>query len=116
MRIVLIICFALLSACGPPPDTGPEPPVPDPADAWQEAKQAEDPYQRWMMNEYDIWKFLKDRPEEQVVRDTFGQPDSVFVDFNQTYRILYYYIPKINDYNSIEIDLETGRATGFEWD
>ncbi|MFH1853171.1 MAG: hypothetical protein ABIA75_12590 [Candidatus Neomarinimicrobiota bacterium] len=110
-----IILVLLLAACGPRPVPVPELP-PDPVEEYLKALNQPDPYQRWVMNEYDIWNFLKTEPAESEVLSTLGQPDSVFTDFDRTVRILYYYIPKLGDFNSVEIDPETGQVAGFEWD
>ena len=119
MRIVIILLVLILISCGPTPEPQPEPPVaniPDPVEEYLDANRQPDPYQRWLLNEYDIWQYLKNNPVEDDVLATLGQPDSIFTDFDRTYRILYYYIPKLDDYNSVEIDARTGLVTGFEWD
>lgn len=119
MRIVLILLVLILISCGTAPEPIPEPAVektPTPVAEYSEDSNVSDPYQCWLMNEYDIWQYLKNNPVEDDVLSTLGQPDSVFTDFNRTYRILYYYIPKLDDYNSVEIDARTGLVTGFEWD
>ena len=119
MRIVLILLVLILISCGTAPEPIPEPTVektPEPVVEYSEDNKVSDPYQRWLMNEYDIWQYLKNNPAESDVLTTLGEPDSVFMDFDQTCRILYYFIPKLNDYNSIEINVETGQVSGFEWD
>ena len=68
------------------------------------------------MSEYDIWEFLKESPSEKEVLDTFGFPDSVWVDDLETTKILYYFISDIQDFNTIEISAKTDSVSGFEWD
>ena len=68
------------------------------------------------MSEYDIWEFLKENPSEKEVLDTFGFPDSVWVDDLETTKILYYFISDIQDFNTIEISAKTDSVSGFEWD
>ena len=68
------------------------------------------------MSEYDIWEFLKENPSEKDVLDTFGFPDSVWLDDQQLTKYFYYYISKIRDYNTIEISTMTDSVSGFEWD
>ena len=62
------------------------------------------------------WEFLKKYPTEGEVLKYFGDPDSSWVDEYDTFKILYYYIPEYQDYNFIEIDLNSGAVSGFEWD
>ena len=62
------------------------------------------------------WEFLKKNPSEGEVLKYFGDPDSSWVDENNKFKILYYYIPEYQDYNFIEIDLKSGAVSGFEWD
>ena len=68
------------------------------------------------MSEYDIWEFLKENPSEKEVLDTFGFPDSVWVDDLETTKFLYYFISDIQDFNTIEISAKTDSVSGFEWD
>ena len=68
------------------------------------------------MSEYDIWEFLKGSPSEKDVLETFGFPDSVWLDDEQSTKYLYYYISKIRDYNTIEVSVLTDSVSGFEWD
>ena len=62
------------------------------------------------------WEFLKKNPSESEVVQYFGNPDSSWVDEYDKFKILYYYIPEYQDYNFIEIDLNSGAVSGFEWD
>ena len=68
------------------------------------------------MSEYDIWEFLKENPSEKEVLDTFGFPDSIWVDDLETTKFLYYFISDIQDFNTIEISAKTDSVSGFEWD
>tara|TARA_Y100001934_G_scaffold277548_1_gene376611 strand:+ start:1167 stop:1505 length:339 start_codon:yes stop_codon:yes gene_type:complete len=68
------------------------------------------------MSEYEIWEFLKASPSEKDVLETFGLPDSVWLDDRESTKFLYYYISNIQDYNAIEISAKTDSVTGFEWD
>ena len=63
-----------------------------------------------------VWKFLKKNPSEDEILKSFGDPDSSWTDEYDSFKILYYYIPKYQDYNFIEINLESGNVSGFEWD
>ena len=63
-----------------------------------------------------VWKFLKKNPSEDEILKYFGDPDSSWTDEYDSFKILYYYIPKYQDYNFIEINLESGNVSGFEWD
>jgi len=68
------------------------------------------------MSKYDIWEFLKDNPSQRDVLDTFGPPDSVWLNEIQSTKFLYYFIPDFQDYNTIEISAKTDSVSGFEWD
>ena len=68
------------------------------------------------MSEYDIWEFLKENPTEIEVLETFGFPDSVWLDDLETTKFLYYYIIDMQDFNTIEISAKTDSVIGFEWD
>jgi len=69
-----------------------------------------------ILTDYDIWNFLATHPDQETVRETLGVPDSVWMDEDETLQIWYYYVPEIQDYNSIEFDPTSKTATGFEWD
>ena len=73
-------------------------------------------YSMGYMSDYDIWEFLKERPSEKEVLDTFGLPDSVWLDDLETTKFLYYFISDIQDFNTIEISAKTDSVSGFEWD
>ena len=68
------------------------------------------------MSGYDIWEFLRVKPSQRDVLETFGLPDSVWLDDSQTSKFLYYFISDIQDYNIIEISTLTDSVSGFEWD
>jgi len=68
------------------------------------------------MSEFDIWEFLKQSPSENEVIETFGLPDSVWLDDKELTKFLYYFISEMQDYNTIEISAKTDSVTGFEWD
>ena len=73
-------------------------------------------YSLGYMSEYDIWEFLKDKPSENEVLETFGLPDSVWLDDKESTKFLYYFVMEIQDYNTIEISSKTDSVSGFEWD
>ena len=73
-------------------------------------------YTMGYMSEYDIWEFLRANPSERDVIETFGLPDSVWLDDGQLTKFLYYFISEMQDYNTIEISAKTDSVSGFEWD
>ncbi len=73
-------------------------------------------YSLGYMSDYDIWEFLSANPSEREVIDTFGYPDSVWLDEYKTTKYLYYYISQLQDYNTIEISAKSDTVSGFEWD
>ncbi len=58
----------------------------------------------------------QESPTEKEVLDTFGFPDSVWIDDLETTKFLYYFISDIQDFNTIEISAKTDSVSGFEWD
>jgi len=78
--------------------------------------QEETVYTLGYMSDYEIWEFLNERPSEKDVLNTFGLPDSVWLDDNRSTKYLYYYISKMRDYNTIEISASSDSVSGFEWD
>lgn len=80
------------------------------------AQQGETIYTMGYMSGYDIWEFLKEKPSQKEVLETFGFPDSVWLDDLQTTKFLYYFISDMQDYNTIEISTLTDSVSGFEWD
>lgn len=73
-------------------------------------------FSRGYMTEYDVWETLRQNPSEQEVIETFGLPDSVWLDEIKSTKFLYYFISEIQDYNTIEISTKTDSVSGFEWD
>ena len=73
-------------------------------------------FSRGYMSEYDIWEFLRENPSQKDVIETFGLPDSVWLDDGQSTKFLYYFISEMQDYNTIEISAKTDSVSGFEWD
>jgi len=69
-----------------------------------------------LMTEYEIWEFLRGSPNETLVLDNIGLPDSVWRSENDSTKFLYYFVDKIQDYNIIEINSFSNKVTGFEWD
>jgi len=74
------------------------------------------PLSEAIINQYDVWQFLKHKPVESEVFDLLGLPDSVWISDNEKYKILYYYIEFLDDYNSVEINVNTMKVNSFEWD
>jgi len=77
---------------------------------------AETVYSRGYLTDYDIWEFLRKNPAETDVLETFGLPDSVWLDDYERTKFLYYFITEMQDYNIIEISTKTDSVSGFEWD
>jgi hypothetical protein len=73
-------------------------------------------FSRGYMTEYDVWETLRQNPSEQEVIETFGLPDSVWLDEIESTKFLYYFISEMQDYNTIEISTKTDSVSGFEWD
>ena len=69
-----------------------------------------------LMTEYEIWEFLRGNPNESLVLENIGLPDSVWRSENDSTKFLYYFVDKIQDYNIIEINSYSNKVTGFEWD
>lgn len=114
MRILLIITvlITVMGACASKPQGEPK----TPTDPNQFSDSNSTPFSEGLLTEYDIWVFLNEKPSEKDVLSMFGAPDSVWIEEDQNYKIFYYYIPEIRDYNSIEMDVKTQRVSGFEWD
>ena len=111
LRLFLFI-FMYSCSLTPPPSHLTIPPL---KNSLGDEKQ-ETVYTLGYMSEYDVWEFLKENPTEEEVLDTFGFPDSVWVDDLETTKILYYFISDIQDFNTIEISAKTDSVSGFEWD
>ena len=112
--LLRLILFIFISSCVSTPPQNPLliPPLKNSLGG----EKQETIYTLGYMSEYDIWEFLKGRPMEKEVLDTFGYPDSVWVDDLKTTKFLYYYISEIQDFNTIEISAKTDSVSGFEWD
>ncbi len=109
-RIVLIAIW--FSGCTPP---APQPFKPPPVKT-TELQPKPSPLAEGLLTEYDIWEFLKEQPTETEVVEMLGLPDSVWVSDEEPYYVLYYYIPHLQDYNSIVLDQKQRRVTEYEWD
>ena len=110
---IYLIGLILYSCTAPPP---PKPVImPQTKKSGPEQIQ-ETVYSICYMSEYDIWEFLKESPAETDVIDTFGLPDSVWLDDGRSTKFLYYFISEMQDYNTIEISAVTDSVSGFEWD
>ena len=105
--------IALLYSCSSQP---PRPIVMPPTKKANNSTKQETIYKLGYMSDYDIWEFLKGSPAQKDVIETFGLPDSVWLDENRTTKYLYYYILQLRDYNTIEISTKTDTVSGFEWD
>jgi|TARA_X000001036_G_C20379790_1_gene684094 hypothetical protein len=108
-----ILFIGIFLSCTPP---SPIPIVVPPTKSAMVEPLEETIYTLGYMSEYDIWEFLKGKPSEKEVIETFGFPDSVWLDDEQSTKFLYYYISKIRDYNTIEVSATTDSVSGFEWD
>ena len=111
LRLFLLI-FIYSCVFTPPPN----PIVIPPLKSSLNGEKQETLYTLGYMSAYDIWEFLKESPTEKEVIDTFGFPDSVWIDDLETTKFLYYFISDIQDFNTIEISAKTDSVSGFEWD
>ena len=109
-----ILLISLLFSCATKPS--PKPVVLPLTKKALDINQEETLYTLGYMSDYEIWEFLNEKPSEKDVLDTFGSPDSVWLDDNKSTKYLYYYISKMRDYNTIEISASTDSVSGFEWD
>ena len=57
-------------------------------------------YTMGYMSEYDIWEFLRANPSERDVIETFGLPDSVWLDDMESTKFLYYFISELQKIHS----------------
>ncbi len=73
-------------------------------------------YQGACLHSTMFGNFLKGEPKETEVFGILGLPDSVWVADSQKYKVLYYFIESLDDYNSVEIDITSKKVNGFEWD
>ena len=109
-----ILLFGLLTSCAVPPP--PKPVLMPPTKALASQPNEETIYTLGYMSDYEIWEFLKENPSEKDVLDTFGFPDSVWLDDGESTKYLYYFISEMQDYNTIEISARSDSVSGFEWD
>ncbi len=105
-----IFILILLWACAPPP---PDPFIPPPTKLPTDGPNS---LSEGLLTEYDIWEFLKENPSETKVIEMLGAPDSVWASDEQPYYIMYYYHSGLQDYNSIELNTQSRKVTGYEWD
>ena len=114
MRRFMIILFMIVlwNAC----TTHTQPPLVPLNIQLKHSNSDETPYTQGLLSEYDVWLFLNEHPTAEEIIETIGAPDSVWVDEAIEFQMLYYYMPEFKDYNSVEIDLKTKCASGFEWD
>lgn len=112
--LLRLILFIFISSCVFTPPQNPL--LTPPLKKSLGGEKQETIYTLGYMSEYDIWEFLKGKPSEKEVIETFGFPDSVWLDDEQSTKFLYYYISKIRDYNTIEVSATTDSVSGFEWD
>ena len=110
----LFLITILFISCGFPPP--PKPVVMPPTKNSNPELVQETLYSMGYMSGYEIWDFLKDKPSEQDVLETFGLPDSVWLDDVELTKFLYYFISEMQDYNTIEISAKSDSVSGFEWD
>ena len=110
----LSILFILLYSCSAPPP--PKPVVMPPTKLSNPELDQETLFSLGYISGYEIWEFLRDGPSENEVIETFGLPDSVWLDDSESTKFLYYFISEIQDYNTIEISAKSDSVSGFEWD
>ena len=111
MRFYYIL-FIIVLSCSKPPAPIPE----TPTKISHPTINIDSPLSEGIINQHDVWQFLKQNPAEPEVFDLLGLPDSVWISDNQKYKILYYYVEFLDDYNSVEINVNTMKVDGFEWD
>ncbi|MFQ6611709.1 MAG: hypothetical protein ACE5D2_01240 [Fidelibacterota bacterium] len=115
MKKYILFLLVFVVACVPPPSPV-EPFKPPPVKGNQVAPLEPSLLERDLLTEYDIWEFLKSKPDETEVLELLGYPDSVWVSDEEPYYVLYYYIPELKDYNAIVFNQQQRRVTGYEWD
>ena len=94
----------------------PAPLLPTPTKLSHPTLDVSSPLSKGMLTQYDVWEFLKEEPKETEVFEILGLPDSVWVADSQKYKVFYYFIESLDDYNSVEIDITSRKVNGFEWD
>ena len=110
---LLSTLFILLYSCSAPP---PKPVVMPPTKLSNPELDQETLFSLGYISGYEIWEFLRDGQSENEVIETFGLPDSVWLDDSESTKFLYYFISEIQDYNTIEISAKSDSVSGFEWD
>ena len=103
MKQFLLVVFILLSGCSSPPSS----PV---------ATGISSDLPQGHESDYTVWTFLENYPSDKLLVETLVSPDSVWIDEKMEFKMLYYFLPELQDYNSIEINLKTGKTAAFEWD
>tara|TARA_Y100000996_G_C22544301_1_gene651206 strand:- start:1180 stop:1629 length:450 start_codon:yes stop_codon:yes gene_type:complete len=73
-------------------------------------------FSRGYLTGYDIWEYLREKPDQNDIIEIFGLPDSVWLDDRKSTKFLYYFISEMQDYNTIEISTQSDSVSGFEWD
>jgi len=111
---LLSTLFILFYSCSAPPS--PKPVVMPPTKLSNPELDQETLFSLGYISGYEIWEFLRDGPSENEVIETFGLPDSVWLDDSESTKFLYYFISEIQDYNTIEISAKSDSVSGFEWD
>ncbi len=105
----------LIFSCAPPPEP-PKPVIMPPIKSSQPDFSSKTLFGQGLMTEYEIWEFLREKPSESIVLETLGLPDSVWLDDNNSTKFLYYFISEYQDYNTVEVDVQTNLVSVFEWD
>ena len=105
----------LICSCAPPQKT-PKPVILPPTKSSRPDFSSKTLFDQGLMTEYEIWEFLREKPSESIMLETLGLPDSVWLDDNSFTKFLYYFISEYQDYNTVEVDAQTNRVSGFEWD
>ena len=96
MDIRLLLIGIFLISCGTPP---PPKPITMPSTKKSNPELIQETiFSRGYMTEYDVWETLRQNPSEQEVIETFGLPDSVWLDEIESTKFLYYFIFIINIY------------------
>jgi hypothetical protein len=114
MELRLLLTGFFLFSCASPPT--PKPVVIPPTKKTNSELVQETLFSRGYMSGYEIWDTLRRNPSEKEVLDTFGLPDSIWLDELESTKFLYYFISEMQDYNTIEISTKTDSVSGFEWD
>ncbi|MGY8787517.1 MAG: hypothetical protein ACKVH5_04380 [Fidelibacterota bacterium] len=114
MELRLLLTGFFLFSCALPPT--PKPVVIPPTKKTNPELVQETLFSRGYMSGYEIWDTLRRNPSEKEVLDTFGLPDSIWLDELESTKFLYYFISEMQDYNTIEISTKTDSVSGFEWD